>query len=149
VTNAAESSPAAGTAPPSAADLKSLVDMRVGVVKAGLQLTSDQEKYWPSIEDAIRARGKNRQERLQQWVQLRDHGTAALEGRNVLELMQGRADRLIQRGTDLKKLADAWQPLYKTLSEEQKNRVAFVSVVMLRGLHDVLEQRDDFEEDED
>jgi hypothetical protein len=35
------------------------------------------------------------------------------------------------------------------LSEEQKDRMAFVSVVMFRGLRDVLEHRDDFEEDED
>ncbi|WP_342723112.1 hypothetical protein AAFG07_28500 [Bradyrhizobium sp. B097] len=35
--------------------------MRVGIVKAALQLTPDQEKYWPAIEDAIRTRAKNRQ----------------------------------------------------------------------------------------
>jgi hypothetical protein len=35
----------------SAADVGTLTDARVNIVKAALQLTSDQEKYWPAIED--------------------------------------------------------------------------------------------------
>ena len=38
-------------------------------------------------------------------------------------IMQERASNLIQRGTDLKKVADAWEPLYKTLNDEQKQRM--------------------------
>ena len=44
-----------------AADLNNLTDARVNVVKAALQLTPDQERYWPAIEDAIRTRAKDRQ----------------------------------------------------------------------------------------
>ncbi|WP_342723113.1 hypothetical protein AAFG07_28505 [Bradyrhizobium sp. B097] len=51
---------------------------------------------------------------------------------NPVEMMQRRADRLIQRGTDLKKLSDAWEPLYKTLSDDQKRRMAFVSFAVMR-----------------
>ena len=49
---------------PSAAEWNSLTDMRIDVVKAALKLTPDQEKYWPAVEDAIRARAKNRQARF-------------------------------------------------------------------------------------
>jgi hypothetical protein len=42
-----------------AADLARLTDMRITFVKAALQLTSDQEKYWPAVEDAIRNRAKD------------------------------------------------------------------------------------------
>jgi hypothetical protein len=35
------------------ADMAHLTDARVNVVKAALQLTADQEKLWPPIEDAI------------------------------------------------------------------------------------------------
>ena len=35
------------------ADLAQLTDARVNVVKSALQLTADQEKLWPPIEDAI------------------------------------------------------------------------------------------------
>src|SRR3974377_1440895 len=48
----------------SAADLAKLTDMRVDIVKAALQLTPDQQKYWPAIEDAIRTRAKDRQARV-------------------------------------------------------------------------------------
>ena len=40
----------------SAADLEHLTDARIEIVKAALQLTPDQEKLWPPIEEAIRAR---------------------------------------------------------------------------------------------
>jgi hypothetical protein len=33
-----------------------------------------------------------------------------------VELMRGRADALAQRAANLKKLADAWAPLYQTLN---------------------------------
>ena len=44
-----------------AADLENLTDARIEIVKAALQLAPDQEKLWPPIEDAIRARAKDRQ----------------------------------------------------------------------------------------
>src|SRR3974390_2299446 len=47
-----------------AADLGALTDARVNIVKSTLQLTPDQEKYWPAIEDSIRARAKDRQARI-------------------------------------------------------------------------------------
>jgi hypothetical protein len=48
---------------------------------------------------------------------------------------------LTQRGADLKKLADAWQPLYQTLTPEQKRRLGFVAVSALRELRDGVEER--------
>src|SRR5271157_3647358 len=55
---------AASAATPSAADMGTLRAIRINVAKPGLQLTPDHEKYWPGIEDAIRARAKNRQARF-------------------------------------------------------------------------------------
>ena len=148
---AAETSTTVGMRQPSAADMNSLTDMRVGVVKAALQLTPDQEKYWPAIEEAIRARAKNRQARLERIVELHQNGGAmeALRERNPIEIMQRRADMLVQRGADVKKLADAWEPLYKTLSPDQKRRMAFVSYVAMRGMRDVVEHHTEAEDDDD
>jgi hypothetical protein len=42
---AAETSSTVGMRQPSAADLNSLTDIRIGIVKSALQLTADQEKY--------------------------------------------------------------------------------------------------------
>ena len=147
---AAETSSTVGMRQPSAADLNSLTDMRVGVVKAALQMTAEQEKYWPAVEEAIRARSKNRQARLERFAELHDNGAMdTLRERNPVELMQRRADMLVQRGADLKKLADAWEPLYKTLSADQKRRMAFVSYVAMRGMRDVIEHHTEAEDDDD
>jgi len=144
------SSNTVGMTHPSAADLKSLTDARVAMIKAALQLTADQEKYWPAVEDAIRARAKNRQARFERVAELRDSSPMeALHERNPVELMQRRAESLSQRAADLKKVADAWEPLYKTLSPDQKKRMAFVTVVAARGIRDTIERRIESEEDDE
>jgi uncharacterized ferritin-like protein (DUF455 family) len=73
----------------------------------------------------------------------------ALHEHNPVELMQRRAESLSQRGADLKKVADAWEPLYNTLSEDQKKRMAFVTVVVARGLRETIEHHIDSEEDDE
>jgi len=103
----------------STADLSALTDMRIDIVKAALQLTPDQEKYWPPIENAIRDRAKDRQARIadaaKRMAERRgDSVLEVLRNRDPVEFMRRRADALEQRGADLKKLADAWQPLYQT-----------------------------------
>jgi len=144
------SSGTVGMTHPNAAELKSLTDARVSVIKAALQLTAEQEKLWPAVEDAIRTRAKNRQARWERLAALRDDGPMeALHGRNIVELMQKRAEALGQRAADLKKVADAWEPLYKTLTEDQKKRMAFVTVVAARGIRDTIERRLETEDDDE
>ena len=144
------SSNTVGMTHPSTADLNSLTDARVAMIKAALQLTPDQEKYWPAVEDAIRARAKNRQARFERVAELRDSSPMeALHERNPVELMQRRAESLSQRAADLKKVADAWEPLYKTLSADQKKRMAFVTVVAARGIRDTIEHRMESEDDDE
>ena len=147
---AAETSSTVGMRQPSAADMNKLTDMRVGIVKAALQMTPDQEKYWTAVEEAIRARAKNRQVRLERIADLHENGEmGALREHNPVEIMQRRADMLAQRGADLKKLADAWDPLYRTLSPDQKRRMAFVSYVTMRGIRDVIEHHNEAEDDDE
>jgi Spy/CpxP family protein refolding chaperone len=147
---AAETSSTVGMRHPSAADLNALTDARIGIIKAALQLTPDQEKYWPAVEEAERARAKNRQARLERLAELRDGGPMEAVGeRNVVELMQRRAERLSQRGADLKKLADAWEPLYKTLTPDQKKRMAFATYAAMRGMRDAIQHHMESEDDDD
>lgn len=144
------SSNTVGMTHPSTEDLKSLTDAHVAMIKAALQLTPDQEKYWPAVEDAMRARGKNRQARVERLAELRDSSpAAALHERNPVELMQRRAESLGQRAADLKKVADAWEPLFKTLSDDQKKRMAFVTVVAARGIRDTIERHMETEDDDE
>jgi hypothetical protein len=124
-------------------DATALTDARVDLTKAALQLTADQQKLWPPVEQAIRARAKDRQERLAEIA--KDFGDRSpieiIRNRNPVEFMQRRADVYAQRAADLKKLAEAWEPLYKTLTQEQKTRMAFVTLVVGREIGDALEQR--------
>ncbi len=129
-----------------AADLSALADARVNIIKAALQLTPDQEKYWPAIENAIRQRAKDRQARLagvSQTVGERG-GTGAIEAirdRNPVDFMHRRADAMAKRSADLNKLADAWQPLYQTLSPDQKKRMGFLAISVVRDMRGRAERR--------
>jgi hypothetical protein len=143
---------AASAATPSASEWNSLTDMRIDVVKAALKLTPDQEKYWPAVEDAIRARAKDRQARfadIQKRVgELRDgNPVEMLRDRDAVDFLQRRADALAQRSADLKKLAAAWQPLYKTLTPDQKQRMAFLTLYVLHEVRNAAEERTEDEED--
>ena len=58
-----------------------------------------------------------------------------------IELLRGRADALAQRAAGLKKLADAWQPLYQSLDPDQKQRLRVLAVRVLRQLNDTVDTR--------
>lgn len=128
----------------SAADLQALTDLRINLVKAALQLTPEQEKFWPAIEKAIRTRAEHRRTRIENLAQAMagDGGIAeALRKSNPVELMEMRATNLTQRGADLKNLAEAWQPLYETLKPEQKQRMALLGISVLHAVGNAIERR--------
>jgi hypothetical protein len=139
----------------SAADFGTLTDARINIIKTALQLTPDQEKNWPAVENAIRARAKDRQARIEaianRMAERRDGNILeSLRNRDPVEFLRRRAGVLTQRGADLQKLADAWQPLYQTLKPDQKQRMAFLTLFVLRDMSNVRErfqqQVDDDEE---
>ena len=135
-------------------DQNSLTDMRVDLVKAALQLTPDQQKYWPAIESAIRARAEDRKARLAKIAEtvgkrVDESPVEIMRNRDPIAFLQRRAEALAQRSADLDKLAEAWQPLYKTLSPEQRQRMAALAIFVLNDMSDVVEQRRARSEDED
>lgn len=119
------------------ADFKILTDARIGVLKAVLQLKPEQQQYWPAIEEAIRGRAEARYRRLTNLAEL----VHARGERDPLALIRTRADSLEQRAAGLKKLADAWQPLYQTLSADQKMRMRVVTARVIGGLRQAVEDR--------
>lgn len=133
----------------SQADWKALTDARIGVVKAALQLTPEQTKLWPAVEDAIRANSEARYQRAEAVAdRLSKKGEI-----NPIDLFRARADAMAQRAAGLKKLVDAWAPLYNTLSDDQKQRMRFLVVRVVRELRPAVEVRrmrafDEEEEDE-
>jgi len=122
----------------SVADWSKLTDLRIDLVKAALQLTPDQTKYWSAIEEAIRGRAKDRQARL---AKIEETMGKRSDERDPVAFLNRRADALAQRSADLKKLADAWEPLYKTLTSEQKKRMAALTLFVLHDMSEGMEQR--------
>jgi hypothetical protein len=51
---------------------------------------------------------------------------------NPVELMRGRAENLSGRGASLKKIADAWRPIYQTLNPDQKERLRLLAMNVVR-----------------
>jgi hypothetical protein len=119
-------------------ELNILTDARIGVAKAVLQLTPEQQKFWPPVEEAIRARAQTRIHRLAQLKSMAEQ--AGQRDFNPVELMRGRAEALEQRGANLKRLADAWQPLYQTLNPDQKQRMRLLAMHVVREVRGAVER---------
>ena len=138
-----------------ATDQNTLTDMRVDLVKAALQLTPEQEKYWPAVESAIRAGAEDRKARIakiQGTVGMRadESRIEVMRNRDPIAFLQRRSQALAQRSADLDKLAEAWQPLYNTLSKEQRQRMAALAIFVVREMSDAVERRRaQFQDNED
>lgn len=107
-------------------DMGAYADARIAALKAGLRLTSEQEAHWPAVETALKElaakRVERREERRAQRAERRADRTERAERPNPVERLRSHADRLSETGADLKRLADATDPLYQSLDENQKRR---------------------------
>jgi hypothetical protein len=90
-------------------------------MKADLNLTADQEKNWSGFASAMQDMSKKQADRR---IAMRDARAQQHGSFDAIDEMRKNADRQIERSNDRKKLADAAQPLYTSLNEQQKNRFA-------------------------
>src|SRR5689334_17219315 len=122
---------------PSAEDVTALTDARIAGLKAGLKLTAEQEKNWPAVEAAIRDLAKERADRIKDREARREArragGNAQQSGPDALSRLRQGADAMTTRAAGLKKLADASEPLYKSLDDAQKRR--FAMLIRMGGRH--------------
>ena len=115
---------------PAAEDVAAMTDARIAGLKAGLRLTPEQEKNWPALESALRDLGKERADRARAFIERREARRNAPASDNppprpdMLERLRNAADTMAARAAALKKLADAADPLYKSLDDGQKRRFA-------------------------
>ncbi len=110
-------------------DLSAFADARIAGLKAGLQLTSAQEKNWPSLETAMREVAKARIARFQEFRE----GKAERPGVDPLAAMQRRAQGMSARAAELEKLSAAAKPLYDSLDDTQKHRFGFLMRAATHG----------------
>jgi len=106
-------------------DRAAFVDARIAAVHAGLKLNADQEKLWPPVEAAVREFAKLRIDR----ANARMSAPADSARPDPVTRLRERADNMAVSAAAMKKIADAADPLYKTLDEGQKRRLSFLTRV--------------------
>src|SRR6201985_1812703 len=104
-------------------DRAAMVDARIAAVHAGLKLNADQEKLWPPVETAVRDFSKLRIDRANERMKMQDNSGGQKTPDDPVSRLRERADNMAASSAALKKIADAADPLYKTLDEGQKRRV--------------------------
>jgi hypothetical protein len=119
----------AGRAAPTANQIVAEADARTARFKADLQLTPEQEKNWPGLESALHAIAQSRADRL---IALRAEREQQKEPGDVIEYLSSDAKFLGERSTEEKKIADAAQPLYASLDDQQKRRFARELIILSR-----------------
>jgi hypothetical protein len=94
---------------------------RTARIKADLRLTPEQEKNWSGFESGVNDVGKRNADRqiAMQADRAQPRGPA-----DAIDQMRDEANFLSDRAVNEKALADAAQPLYASLNDQQKRRFA-------------------------
>ena len=134
------------------ADHKALLNAKLAGLKAGLQLSPDQEKLWGPFEAAVRDAANMRMQHMQEMMERMpnmrmermdhmdqmDHmdemgmdmggGPGSMSPIDRLDAM---ANRLTEAGGALKNVAAAGKPLYASLDDSQKRIFGFLAREMM------------------
>jgi hypothetical protein len=105
-------------------DRAALTDARIAAVHAGLKLSPDQDKLWPPLETAVRDFAKLRIDRANARMNAKPDDR---DQDDPVARLRERADNMGASAAALKKIADAADPLYKTLDEGQKRRLKLLT----------------------
>jgi hypothetical protein len=105
----------------SANQIADQVDALTARIRADLRLTPEQENNWAGFESAVRDVSKTRADRE---VTLRADRAQHKGSVDVIEQMRRGAASMSERSVDQKKIADAAQPLFASLDDQQKRRFA-------------------------
>jgi len=109
-------------------DRAAFTDARIAAVKAGLKLTPDQEKLWPPVETAVRDFAKLRIDRANARMNAKpDDSQDTQKPDDPVARLRERADTMATSAAAMKRIADAADPLYKTLDDGQKRRLAILT----------------------
>jgi zinc resistance-associated protein len=109
------------------ADRQAFLEARIAAIHAGLQLSPDQEKLWPAAESAIRDAVAQMREARQK---MREEAAGSDKQDPIARMRRG-AERSMALAQTLTKIADAAQPLYASLTDDQKWRLQ----AMMKAIH--------------
>jgi hypothetical protein len=108
-------------------DRAAFADARIAAVHAGLKLSADQEKLWPPVEAAVREFAKLRIDRANARMNAAPGDASQQKPDDPVARLRERADNMATSAAAMKKIADAADPLYKTLDDGQKRRLALLT----------------------
>ena len=108
-------------------DRAAFADARIAAVHAGLKLSADQEKLWPPVEAAVREFAKLRIDRANARMNAAQGDSSQPGPDDPVARLRERADNMATSAAAMKKIADAADPLYKTLDDGQKRRLAVLT----------------------
>jgi hypothetical protein len=115
-------------------DRAAFADARIAAVHAGLKLNADQEKLWPPLEAAVRDFSKLRIDRANARMNAKpDDQQDQQKPDDPVARLRDHAESMATSAAALKKIADAADPLYKTLDDGQKRRLAVLTHMEGRG----------------
>jgi hypothetical protein len=106
-------------------DRAAFADARIAAVHAGLKLSADQEKLWPPVESAVRDLVKIRIDRAN--ARMKTEQSDQQTPDDPVARLRDRADTMAVTAAAMKKIADAADPLYKSLDDAQKRRLAMLT----------------------
>ncbi|SAK95030.1 hypothetical protein AWB77_05482 [Caballeronia fortuita] len=111
----AASAPAAqaGASAPAANKREARVEERIAELHSSLKITPQQEEQWAKFADVMRENGRTMADLYRQRIAQRDTMSALDDMKQYEQITQANAD-----GT--KRLVEAFEPLYTSLSPEQK-----------------------------
>src|SRR5712692_7353517 len=108
-------------------DRAAFTDARIAAVKAGLKLTPDQEKLWPPVEAAVRDLAKLRIDRANARMNAQRDAQDQQKPDDPVARLRERADTMATTAAAMMRIADAADPLYKSLDDGQKRRLAILT----------------------
>jgi hypothetical protein len=127
-----------------AADHQAMLDARLAGLKAGLKLTPDQEKLWPPFETAVRDAAKLRMDQMKammmdrmqkMWDRMGQMQGPPGQGASPVDSLDALAQRMLDRGAAIKKVADAAKPLYASLDDSQERLFGLLGQELLMMGH--------------
>lgn len=112
---------------PTVSQLVAYDDARFARLKADLRMSKDQEGSWSKFESALKDISKERADRFIAWTDEREKLAASTEPAvtpNLAERLRKQANAMAKHADDLKKLADASEPLLEKLDDTQKRQAS-------------------------
>ena len=112
---------------PTASQLVAYDEARIARLKADLRLNKDQDGSWGKFESALKDISKERADRFVAWTDERAKRTVSTDpaaAPTLAERLRKRADAMAKHADDLKKLADASEPLLEKLDDNQKRQAS-------------------------